>query len=215
MKLFSSVLLILVLCTSLIPIYANFQSTEHKKRPSGFDPKLTYKTTPQENISALTVKISKKEAIIISLWQMGAKNCPDCVTIKIIGLVKINGRTAWKIKCTNHDPSHKWCYLYVDTKTGESKKNRKMDKDKRGELSWRSLDNVIASHAATSFTQTPYVKMGWKIRLNNKTIWKVPLYDKSTGKPKFKWYVYVNVKEKLAKREGMNRWATFKEIGIE
>ena len=58
-----------------------------------------------------------------------------------------------------------------------------MGRDERGETLWRSIDEVTSTCAAESgFTQTPYLKKPWKIILNGKPVWKVPLYDNSYKK---------------------------------
>ena len=165
-----------------------------------------------KNSASIPVKISKKKAREIAVWQLGVKHNPKYATIKVLGVVKIDGKLAWKIKCNYIDKPHKFVYVYVNTRNGDSKKNKKVGYDERGELSWRSLDNIIASEAASCFAQTPYIKKGWKIKLKGKTVWKIPLYDQGTGKPKFKEYIYVNVKERLAGDGKL--WFTFKEIGL-
>jgi len=46
------------------------------------------------------------------------------VICKVLGIIKINGRKAWEIKCKITDSTDEYV-IYVDTKTGESKKNKK------------------------------------------------------------------------------------------
>jgi len=62
-----------------------------------------------------------------------------------------------------------------------------MRNDPRGELLWRSVDEITATNAAYNLpvTLTPYLTRPWITKLNKKSVWKVPVYDLSNGKPKF------------------------------
>ena len=60
-----------------------------------------------------------------------------------------------------------------------------MRNDPRGELLWRSVDEITAGNAAGRFIMESYITRPWITKLNKKSVWKVPVYDLSNGKPKF------------------------------